>query len=246
MFVTKSSCLARLGKSIRYIQSQGVAGIPEEEIIKVKQQQEIVLKKYFPKADNIDEKSINCIESRQRFAATPDLFAVDKERCQYGFPRVYLRYPYSKTWQTGFIRLTCPHLVKAVDRLEAKGGLERFDQLLNDKDNPQSIELKENFLQVNNTWNKIFNDLVTDFIRTLGLESFCKRESFKNLFNTGFIGISKDDVDQVKCLHAHLADHLIRGDNKIGELVEKELESKGVSTQGCGGEYFYACSFCNT
>jgi len=227
-------------QSIRCIQSEGVATIPEEERIKIKQQQEMVLQKYFPKATNIDEKSLHCIESRQRFSPTPDIFAIDKERCQYGFPRAYVRYPFSKTWQTGFIRLSCPHLVKAVDKLEDEGGIERFDKLLQDHENLQSDELVENFSKVNNTWNQIFNDLLTDFMRKLGFERF-KDEPFKFLFDTGFIGIRKDDTDHVKCLHAHLADHIVRGDNKIGEMVEKELMNKGVSTKGCKGKFILYC-----
>lgn len=237
--MTKSRCLStRWGITFRCLHAEELTNIPEEEMIKVKNQQQMVLEKYFKKGKSLDEKDLHCIETRQRFKATPDLFAVDKELCQYGFPRVYVRYPFSESFQTGYMRLSCPHLIKAVDHLEAKGGLQRFDKLLQ-SDSPRGEEYRENFLKVNDTWNKIFNDLMTDFMRDLGLkflEKFKTSESFKYFLDTGFIGISKRDVDQAKCLHAHLADHLIRGDNKIGELVEKELMHNGVSTKGCNGK----------
>ena len=44
------------------------------------------------------------------------------------------------------------------------------------------------------------------------------------IFETGLIGISLTKAAEVKCLHAHLADYLMRGDvNPIGPLVVEDL-----------------------
>ena len=43
----------------------------------------------------------------------------------------------------------------------------------------------------------------------------------------------------VKCLHAHVADELVRDDNEIGKLVLDELKSAGQDTRGCDGEIIY-------
>eukprot|EP00959_Pyramimonas_sp_CCMP1952_P042442 887475-Pyramimonas_sp.AAC.1 len=44
------------------------------------------------------------------------------------------------------------------------------------------------------------------------------------VFETGLIGVSLNKAAEVKCLHAHLGDYLMRGDiNPIGPLVVEDL-----------------------
>lgn len=53
------------------------------------------------------------------------------------------------------------------------------------------------------------------------------------IFETGLIGISLTKAAEVKCLHAHLADYLMRGDvNPIGLLVVEDLAGVGVDVSG--------------
>ena len=44
-------------------------------------------------------------------------------------------------------------------------------------------------------------------------------------------------VDDIKCIHAHVADTLLRGPecNAIGALALDLLERKGVDPRGCSG-----------
>lgn len=42
----------------------------------------------------------------------------------------------------------------------------------------------------------------------------------------------------VKCLHAHVADELIRDDNAVGQLVLADIEAAGHDPKGCSGECF--------
>lgn len=61
------------------------------------------------------------------------------------------------------------------------------------------------------------------------------KQSQSILHDTGLVGVSlyKDD-DEVKCLHAHLADYLVRGDtNPIGPLAVAGLE--GAPARSCVG-----------
>lgn len=53
-------------------------------------------------------------------------------------------------------------------------------------------------------------------------------EAFMESGLAGMIG-EKD----VKCLHAQLADYLLRQDNAIGEAVATELEARGAPIGGC-------------
>lgn len=43
------------------------------------------------------------------------------------------------------------------------------------------------------------------------------------------------DSFRLRCLHAHVADYLVRGTNRIGKQVLTDLEARGVSTTGCTG-----------
>ena len=56
-------------------------------------------------------------------------------RCVFGFPAVTKQAPtddQGKPFPTAFY-LTCPHLVKQIDRLESVGGVRRYEQALQDE-----------------------------------------------------------------------------------------------------------------
>lgn len=126
-------------------------------------------------------------------------------------------------------RLTCPHLVKAIDELEADQGVQKYNAILSIDE-----ELKENFKETMKEWNNILKSVLTEediarFRKDFG-------DDYLNLFlNLGFIGMTMNKFDDVKCLHAHVADYLLRGKNKIGELVMAQLEQSNINTSGCDG-----------
>lgn len=63
---------------------------------------------------------------------SPRAMAGVAARCAFGLPAVTHQAPiddHGKPFPTAFY-LTCPHLVKQVDRLEAAGGVRRYEQLL--------------------------------------------------------------------------------------------------------------------
>ena len=49
------------------------------------------------------------------------------------------------------------------------------------------------------------------------------------------IGVTSE-VD-AKCLHAHIADTLLRDENKIGQWALNKLAEKGMNVQGCDDCY---------
>ncbi len=63
-------------------------------------------------------------------------------------------------------------------------------------------------------------------------ESMDDAETYESILDSGIVGITQGRADDVKCLHAQVADHLARGNNPIGEEVLRELESRGVDPQG--------------
>lgn len=50
---------------------------------------------------------------------------------------------------------------------------------------------------------------------------------------SGILGVSSNKINDVKCLHAHTADYLLRGNNKFGEMTLKYLKDRGVDVNGC-------------
>jgi hypothetical protein len=59
----------------------------------------------------------------------------------------------------------------------------------------------------------------------------------EQLLNSGIIGITLAKVDDVKCLHAHVGDHIVRSENSIGKWALDELQKKGVDPGGCDGMF---------
>ena len=46
-------------------------------------------------------------------------------------------------------------------------------------------------------------------------------------------GVTPTKVDDAKCLHAHVGDLFLRGENKIGEYTLRMLRSRGIESDGC-------------
>ena len=195
-----------------------------------------VIDNILTKSEQPTNKDIDCVATRQLGYSIQDqnMLAVEKSRCNYGFPRAIVRFPVGNGIQSGMIRLTCPHLVKAIDEFEADGGINKINTKLSQESDKGNL-LRNNFLNINSAWKTIRNMSVTDEDREL-VKKTLPISSYDHFFGTGIIGITLNKVDDVKCLHAHTADYLVRGDNKIGEWTLKELEKRGVSAGGCSGK----------
>ena len=169
---------------------------------------------------------------------------------------------------SGLIRLTCPHLVSAVDEVEAEGGVARMNEELNY--GTRGPEWQDALKAVNDAHRELRRALtseaeveqVKERFGEKGAESFFNRcthascstspskpclafaRSSKHLLScqiarshargSGIAGMSPTKLDDVKCLHAHLADSLVRGadNNVIGRAVQDELKSRGVCVGG--------------
>ena len=133
------------------------------------------------------------------------------------------------------IRLSCPHLVKAIDQYEDNGGIQKFNTLLQQLDKPEGLDLSLNFLETNKAWQLIRMDALKDGDKEY-IASYLGEEGAKHLMDSGIIGITAEKVDDVKCLHAHVADELLRGSNTIGKQTLEALLNSGVDPSGCEGK----------
>jgi hypothetical protein len=126
----------------------------------------------------------------------PRAFRRVATRCPFGRPAVAEQSPYDengKPFPTTFW-LTCPHLVAAVSRLEAAGGVERWSELARvDPALRVSLEAAES-----------------------------DQRRLRPELDVGIGGASRRG--SLKCLHAHAAYALARGGYELGDRVLAELD----------------------
>ncbi len=149
-------------------------------------------------------------------------------RCRYGYPQVTAVAPVSRKeggWDIfpTVYWLTCPLLVQAISRLEADGWIARYEEV-RDRDAAfaeavtaaHRAAAEDRLRRVPPEWRE---ELKRDFPR-----------QWRSLAETGVAGIRW--ARGVKCLHAHYADFAGRGDNPIGQGVERQLVEAGVPLDG--------------
>jgi hypothetical protein len=165
------------------------------------------------------------------------------KRCVHGHAQAYLYAPLREDgWTVGDARATlraehatcwlaCPKLVRAVDALERDGGIHAVASEIEGSDIERELERVHedtprlrNFLIGEDAAAAVLNDAKTDFI----------------VNKSGLIGVSLENLThtktwkKIKCLHAQLADALVRGRSKnpIGALVLDRLTERGVAISG--------------
>jgi len=117
-------------------------------------------------------------------------------RCPFGRPAVTEQSPYDdagEPFPTTYW-LTCPHLVAAVSRLEAAGGVERWTrEAAADPDLAASLE-----------------------------RAHSEQRALRPEFELG-IGGARRGAGSLKCLHAHVAFALARPGYDLGDRIVEEL-----------------------
>lgn len=145
-------------------------------------------------------------------------------RCRFGNPMVIAvaplidREPFPTTFW-----LTCPYLVECVSALESEGAIRRLAaQVRSDPDFARKLG------QAHRAAAELRVQMAgeTDLRR---LEELSPRAASR-VTQTGVAGIRHPSG--IKCLHAHLADHLGRGFNPVGQQVAALLASRGVDLRG--------------
>jgi uncharacterized protein len=131
-------------------------------------------------------------------------------RCPFGAPAVTEQQPYTadgEPFPTTYY-LTCPHLVAAVSRLEAAGGVERWSAAARDEP-----ELAASLAAADDEQRRIRRELA---------EGFEQRADGGESLEFGIGGSRRGG--SLKCLHAHVAYALARPGHELGERVAAELQ----------------------
>jgi len=130
-------------------------------------------------------------------------------RCPFGAPAVTEQQPYTvdgDPFPTTYY-LTCPHLVAAVSRLEAAGGVERWSAAAREEP-----ELTASLAAADDEQRRIRRKLASGSERIDGGASL----------DFGVGGSRR--TGSLKCLHAHVAYALARPGYELGERIAAELE----------------------
>ncbi|CAB9530151.1 Protein of unknown function (DUF501) [Seminavis robusta] len=158
--------------------------------------------------------------------------------CRHGFPQAFAMDPLPPSntkgrINSGLLKLTCPLLVQAVDALEDDGIIplwnDRYvkqDQVLQEdiqQTHALHAQVRQKLLQQQPQQPEDNSDIIRQKLGEKGAEAFLR---------AGVAGSSPESTD-LKCLHAWLADALFRNNNnKVGNLIQKELQARGVSMTG--------------
>lgn len=185
----------------------------------------------------VNSEDLRVIEERQESRTVNGIFAVERTLCKYGFPRAYVRFPVTgegnRQISSGMLRLSCPHLVKAVDSYEnVSRAIEKFNEAIAQGDDEAS-RYTANFLATNLAWHRIRKSAVSEE-DLVAIEKKLGKVNTDIFMESGITGITLKKVDDVKCMHAHVADELLRGGNLIGQSALKELRDVyGIDSTGC-------------
>lgn len=150
-------------------------------------------------------------------------------RCPYGLPAVTEQSPYDASGEpfpTTYY-LTCAHLVAALARLEAAGGVERWSRLVAEH-----------------------ADLALSLARATDDQRSVRRELASAERGNGLDGGESLDLGiggtrspgRLKCLHAHVAYAMARPSYDLGERILAEVRPPWP-TDGCGSEALRALDY---
>jgi hypothetical protein len=145
----------------------------------------------------------------RQLGRTPRAFLRVVRRCPFGAPAVTEQAPYDSAGEpfpTTYY-LTCRHLVAAVSRLEAAGGIERWSAALE-----QDPELAASLATATEEQRSVRRELAGGRV---GQEAGASLE-------LGIGGSSRPE--KLKCLHAHVAFALARPGYELGERILAEVE----------------------
>jgi len=136
-----------------------------------------------------------------------------ERRCPAGHPQVIKVYPLieKEPFPTLFW-LTCPRIIQQISRLEHEGWIERLEELLQ-----ADPELRRRYHAGHRAYIRERWETLTERDRR-----WIEEQGLLEVFQERGIGGLRD-WDAVKCLHMHYAHHKARGENPIGEWVEKRF-----------------------
>ena len=154
----------------------------------------------------------------RQLGRTPRAFGRVAARCPFGLPAVTEQRPYDargEPFPTTYY-LTCPHLVAAIARVEAAGGVERWSRAVG-----ENVELAESLTAATREQGRIRRTLAG---AERGVDDGASLD----------FGIGGSRMpDKLKCLHAHAAYALAHPGYELGERILGELADQWPEQRCC-------------
>uniref|UniRef100_A0A7S4SSG3 DUF501 domain-containing protein n=1 Tax=Alexandrium monilatum TaxID=311494 RepID=A0A7S4SSG3_9DINO len=196
----------------------------------------------------MNEADLKCVELRHLYRrpapvidlAAPGAGEAAKQivgagrRCRHGWPQAIVYDPLyrerpGKHFRLGdTTRLTCPMLVSAIDALENGGAIGRYNERL------QADESwKRQMADTNEAHRLLREHLAGDRPEDLAdVRAHYGEQTFAVAMGAGLASMRPDSKD-VKCLHAQVADELVRGGgNLIALQALRDIEDQGILPEG--------------
>jgi hypothetical protein len=154
----------------------------------------------------------------RQLGRSPRAFRRVAARCPFGLPAVTEQSPYDaqgKPFPTTYYA-TCPHLVAAVARVEAAGGVERWSRAAREDE-----ELAESLRRATEEQRRVRRELAEG------------EHGADDGASLGYgIGGSRNPAE-LKCLHAHVAYALARPGYTLGERILDEVVEPWPAARCC-------------
>eukprot|EP00444_Apocalathium_aciculiferum_P027896 CAMPEP_0183438836 /NCGR_PEP_ID=MMETSP0370-20130417/77635_1 /TAXON_ID=268820 /ORGANISM="Peridinium aciculiferum, Strain PAER-2" /LENGTH=254 /DNA_ID=CAMNT_0025627151 /DNA_START=215 /DNA_END=979 /DNA_ORIENTATION=- len=192
----------------------------------------------------LTEADLECIDQRHLYRKPADPGAKRElgrqtvgagGRCRHGWPQAIVYDPLyrerpDKSHRLGdTTRLTCPLLVTAIDKLEKGGAMERYNERL-----LSGADWEGELQKVNEAHRLLRLELIGDRSAELAeVRQILGQQAFAIAMRSGLASLRPEARPDVKCLHAQVADELVRGgDNPIAKQVLRDIEDQGVLIHG--------------
>ncbi len=164
---------------------------------------------------SINEEELKVI--KKQLEREPDNLSDVAKYCPFRRPAILLTSPFEEgqgVFPTIYW-LSCPYLVKEVSKLEDRGLI---------SDLTLKLKTDESFYQKMKKAHEIYARRRMNLLGQKKVEIIKKISSdiIKVLKYSGVGGIR--DKNGIKCLHTHLADYMINGQNPAGEIVSEFVE----------------------
>lgn len=205
----------------------------------------------YPGMTALSEEDLACVEQRHlcRKPQQPRADSLSAQiigggrRCRHGWPQAVLYDPLyqstpGKHYRLGdTTRLTCPLLVTALDKIEKAGAMAIYNERLQ-TDPTWAGQLD----RVNEAHRLLREHVVSDRPTQMAeVRSHLGEATYATAMSAGLASMRKGTQD-VKCLHAQVADELIRGgQNLIALQALKDIEDMGIPVDGSDE----CCDNCN-
>lgn len=196
---------------------------------------------------------LETIEERQLLhpLKSSQVFCVSSNVCKYGHPQAFGFHPTNgPKVVSGLFRLSCPLLCQAIDEWEGEGGVRQMSDWLRSDDRDRGKEWKRvGYEKANEMQKRIRAELAEDDRGKL--VSRMGEFNAQRFMESGVAGIPSSQTYNVKCIHAHVADHLCRcpssnsdanamretaedgsEGNIIGKQALRTLEERGLPIMG--------------